>query len=221
MSGIQKFLGLSVFKKKEAIQIDLNEETVSQKENALALYKDDEKKECFMVDDIDPRKKEIPLKLMRTQYAYLTSNQFTCFHYANGNFTYQEKRNNIAWSKLPFETIKIKDTSEVKDVLLKESNNSLCYFRFIKDENTHEVIILFYGEDKFDKSKISCGPVVRMDLKTFDIDRVKEGTGCLENVFYYIINNMIGGYITVTLDEQINVFKELYLFLGLKTEYEI
>lgn len=221
MSGIQKFLGLSVFKKKEAIQIDLNEETVSQKENALALYKDDEKKECLMVDGIDPRKKEIPLKLMITQYAYLTSNQFTCFHYANGNFTYQEKRNNISWSKLPFETIKIKETSEVKDVLLKESNNSLCYFRFIKDENTHEVIILFYGEDKFNKSKISCGPVVRMDLKTFDIDRVKEGTGCLENVFYYIINNMIGGYITTTIDEQINVFKELYLFLGLKTEYEI
>lgn len=221
MNGIQKFLGLSSFKKKEAIQIDFNEETAHQKENALVICKDEEKKECLMIDDVDPRKKDIPLRLMRTEYAYLTSNQFTCFHYANGNFTYQEKKNNITWSKLPFETIKIKDTSEVKDVLLKESNNSLCYFRFIKDENTHEVIILFYGEDKFDKSKISCGPVVRMDLKTFDIDRVKEGKGGLEDVFYYVIKNMIGGYITASIDEQINIFKELYVFLGLKTEYEI
>lgn len=221
MGGLQQFLGLSSFKKKENVQVLVNDEIVSQ--NELVVYKDDKEKESVMIDEIDPRKKNIPLSLMKTDYAYLTSNQFTCFNYANMFFTFQAKTDEISFGKVPFETIKIKDTSEVKDFLFKEVDDEFHYFRFIRDKDTHNVFIILYAQDKIDKDKIVVATVVQMDLKSFGIDNMKRGLGRMDEVLCNVIKNMADCYISISEEEKLRlrVFKELYLFLGFSVEYEI
>jgi len=218
MSGIQQFLGLSSFKKKEAPQV-VCDDSVGQDEKSLVVFKDDN--ESVMIDEQDPRKKNIPIDLMMTRYAYLSGNQFDSYYHSGNFFTFQIKNMEIPFRRIPFETIKIKDTSEVKDVLFRREHNGCHYFRFIRDKDTHNILMILYAQDKVDKDKIIVGTVVQMDLKSFGIDDIKKGRGRMDEVLSYVIKNMTDYYISISQEEEVIVFRELCLFLGLSMEFEI
>lgn len=181
MGGIQKFLGLSSFKKKEkeSAQDLFNDDFLNQDKNALVIFENnnDNREKSIIIGEsgLNPRKKNIPLDFMQTRYVYLSANQFSCFYHSGKFFKFKVLNKEISFGKVPFEKIKIKNTSEVKDCLFRKTNNGSLYFRFIRDKDTYNLLILLYVQDN--KNNIDVATVVQMDLDSFNIDEIKKGMG--------------------------------------------